>query len=529
MSKAPRASQLAGDRIAHAGITDSMFCFRFRKSLIRYSEGTLSEKRASATERHLLRCRGCREDLALIQQISSAVRNARVAATEPSPDLWSRVESELTTPARAPIGSRSGLRYAGAVGIAVLVVIAAVGIGRMGRFEAPPSYVTVQQSSDVSEKLEYESKPEKPGFTSEPSDSPRLASTEQTTNASKPSADKRKPVTVIGTQSDVAAMPEPVNAIYDNREQMSGGPLESPEVAAKFVTQNRVDADFKSLAVAPKPADTEPTEVLSAVTGSLVVGGKKASSPDSSEEPIKKHSLGLIGPTVGNSQQFGDSPQPVYGTVQDMVAVYNRGGMLHGCIAQYEAILKARPDDTEAMRFLLAAYEEIGNQRGRAHMASRLLEREPENAPLWYRELGSAAASQGNADLALECWRKGLEINPITDTAHILQEAASHGLLSDLESWYEHASATKNKATPLLILALTLEEQGYYERASAIRKDLSNLEPANQQFWVLLGDDLLNAGKHTEAREAFERVLTMDNPDLRAIAFDRLQQLQQLR
>jgi hypothetical protein len=112
-----------------------MFCFRARKKLIPYIEGTLDQSYSEALARHIARCPKCAEELALIQSASSAFRNAKTPAMEPAADLWSRIEREITTSQPVPVARPRtvwNLQFGGAAVAAMILLFAVVNIGRFG-------------------------------------------------------------------------------------------------------------------------------------------------------------------------------------------------------------------------------------------------------------------------------------------------------------------------------------------------------------------------------------------------------------
>lgn len=106
-------------------MTVTMWCFRYRKLLIPYSEGALEERAARSVERHIASCPNCARDLDDIRSVSGALCAAAAPAMEPAPDLWSRVSARIAdeeAPARRPPLRlpRAVSAFAGAALIAVM-------------------------------------------------------------------------------------------------------------------------------------------------------------------------------------------------------------------------------------------------------------------------------------------------------------------------------------------------------------------------------------------------------------------------
>lgn len=113
-----------------------MWCFRYRRLLIPYSEGSLGDRARQAVERHVSVCRGCAADLEDIRAVCGVLRSAEVTAVEPAADLWSKVSERIADGATPARRSYRRLPHA-ASAFAGAVVVAAVGFYAM-RTELQP-------------------------------------------------------------------------------------------------------------------------------------------------------------------------------------------------------------------------------------------------------------------------------------------------------------------------------------------------------------------------------------------------------
>lgn len=106
-----------------------MFCFRYKRLLIPYSEGGLDERTRRKVEAHVSKCGCCAEELSVVRSVSSALRRSDVPAMEPAPDLWARVSARIACES-APERSKRIVKAPQAVSaFAAAVLIAAVGFG----------------------------------------------------------------------------------------------------------------------------------------------------------------------------------------------------------------------------------------------------------------------------------------------------------------------------------------------------------------------------------------------------------------
>lgn len=211
--------------------------------------------------------------------------------------------------------------------------------------------------------------------------------------------------------------------------------------------------------------------------------------------------------------------------IMSMVDACHRGGLLLQGIKESETTLAKEPQNTVAIRFLAAAYSYSGNQEGRAQMAKKLLKLIPSESPVWYRELGCAEAALGEGEAALDAWRKGLEYDPLFDTANILRAVQSACVIGDLKAYYQKESTLMKGATPSLILATIYEQLGDFSKAAEVRSKLTQLYPEKQHYWILLGDDLLQSGDTAKAKAAYTKAAIMDDTILKSIAQERMKSL----
>ena len=99
-----------------------MFCFRYKKLLMPFSEGALDTGAADRLNKHLASCARCREELAAISAAAQTLRAAEIPAMEPSGDLWSRVRREIE-PQAAPTPLRQVRSFQAASAMAAAAVL----------------------------------------------------------------------------------------------------------------------------------------------------------------------------------------------------------------------------------------------------------------------------------------------------------------------------------------------------------------------------------------------------------------------
>lgn len=199
-----------------------MFCFRIRKRLIPYSEGSLGREAAEAIARHLARCARCSGELAAVRKASTALRCAKTPAMEPAADLWNRIERQIAAPARvARPWPMRGMQYSGAFVAAAILLFAVINVTRLG----------------------------------DPPIGSRVTETRPTGSISKPAATTESPKTEPSRAGEVASMPE-------SQVVVSKLPvIEKRPVAVNVPIAIRLSKDYANLSRPAAPG--EPASVSS--------------------------------------------------------------------------------------------------------------------------------------------------------------------------------------------------------------------------------------------------------------------------
>ena len=128
-------------------------CRRYAPLLTAYVEGGLDSRRQNQIASHLTNCPSCREQVQELTDLGNLLRAHPPAVPTLSPDLWSRIQAEITvdmpTPvpaSREPVRARPGgfhwanfgLSFAGAGTVMAVVVAGVVFLFPMKRHVTPP-------------------------------------------------------------------------------------------------------------------------------------------------------------------------------------------------------------------------------------------------------------------------------------------------------------------------------------------------------------------------------------------------------
>ncbi|MEN6520704.1 MAG: hypothetical protein ABFD46_06070 [Armatimonadota bacterium] len=544
-----------------------MFCFRVKKHLIPYMEKTLGQKRMDAVARHLSKCARCSEELELIKRASGAFRSAKTPVQEPAADLWSRVEHEITA---APVPSArklpaSGLKFAGIAAAAVIILIAVISVSKIG---VKPHDTVLRQTAIAQRPSDTKHIPLEP-------ESPASVNTTLAKRTAAKDAGKSAPVSEVEpTRQSIAnkhylkhtdtalmaSLPDECNSKvvcddaasksfglnnitrsagssavnYGNNEEKSFSEndiLNNDRAANRAqdsgnFPRSSVKAGQDMSEVASAPCQDWMNNTVGPTGGAAVQNQKKRKSDQSVPSVFSNTNTSTENKQASAKYKRAPSVNPTPERMHLLVDAYARSGIVDGEIKRYEAALDKNPRDTSAMSFLTFAYARVGNQDARTQMARRLIAAVPDEASVWNRELGSALVALGNRAGAMSAWMDGLESSPVSDSAGILKNAASAGMIGDLTKCYQQKSSSEKAAASSLILASIYEFRGDFERAVKVRKKLTESFPKNQQYWLLLGEDLLKTGDKASAKTAFTKAAGMkDSQSVRALARKRLKEL----
>jgi len=185
-----------------------------------------------------------------------------------------------------------------------------------------------------------------------------------------------------------------------------------------------------------------------------------------------------------------------------------RSGDAERAAALLNELERALPDDTDILWVRTVAAIQSGTLEARAQAREFLTQavRSPPARAEVYRGLCELAFRLGEAQLARDLARRGLQANP-ADTRLMLIEARAALLLDDVDAARDRASALL-AADPANVAALeiTLEVALRKQDAAAIRQNLIRLneraaaDPANDWVQVLRARARVGLGEEAEAR-----------------------------
>jgi tetratricopeptide (TPR) repeat protein len=173
-------------------------------------------------------------------------------------------------------------------------------------------------------------------------------------------------------------------------------------------------------------------------------------------------------------------------------------------VAALEKALEVDPKHWKAHNNLALAAIDLGElELAEAHYRESLA---IEPQPAIYNDLGFVLERQGLADEAVALYRKTLELDPASATAHYNLGAslARSGELAEAERHFRAALAQKRSAPTHTALALVLRQQGRVEEAIASLQAAIESDPEFPAAYDQLGTILAEQGKLEEAAHHYE-------------------------
>lgn len=392
-----------------------MFCFRYRRKLMRYVEGELHGKVRLAVGEHIARCGKCMAEVEHLRAVSSTLHRADLPVVEPAPDTRERVLARIAQSERPP-RRRFALGMASATALASLIVAAVLVIHSYNI----PLPRPVDESSFV----------EQPTRDAYPDPLPAKSSVE-VVEAPHESVDNTAARDLGRTDrsimSEVSSSTPAPTAAPRGEDEISRKDLAEIESVGSVEKVRSTDSVTRSAAPAPSASPpptgavtvpkTQESGNLTASSGASVTAFSVA--PSAKDQKTAKREAELDKPDLFRS----------------IVESEDRAGRLDGAIATQKQMLVDNPEDEQALRFLLAAHQHQNQHKQAIEVLDRLIAKRPDN-PRLYKDLGSAQLALGQKSEAVSAWKKGLEIDPTSDKSGIIPAAKSAGVLPDIESAY---------------------------------------------------------------------------------------------
>jgi tetratricopeptide (TPR) repeat protein len=182
-------------------------------------------------------------------------------------------------------------------------------------------------------------------------------------------------------------------------------------------------------------------------------------------------------------------------------------GMNEEAIAAFEKALAADPKHAKAHNNLALASIDLGEfELAEAHYRESLA---IEPQPAIYSDLGFVLERMGMIEEASEMYRKALELDPESASAHynLAGSLARRGEFTDAERHFRTALAERPNAATYVGLSLVLEKQGRTDEAMASLRRAIEAEPKVAISYERLGTILLEQGRLGEAEATYRQLI----------------------
>ena len=192
-------------------------------------------------------------------------------------------------------------------------------------------------------------------------------------------------------------------------------------------------------------------------------------------------------------------------------------GRSQAAVAALERALAADPRHWKAHNNLALAAVDLGElELAEAHYRESLA---IEPQPAIYSDLGFVLERQGLADEAIEMYRKALELDPGSATAHynLGGSLVQRGEYEAAEGHFRAALAQKPSAPAYDGLGFALWKQGRVHEATAALRAAIEADPSHPAAYDHLGTILLEQGRLEEAESSY-RLLVRNRPSAAAHA-----------
>lgn len=202
----------------------------------------------------------------------------------------------------------------------------------------------------------------------------------------------------------------------------------------------------------------------------------------------------------------------------DVALKHHRSGKLQKAKTLYRKILKADPDNIDALHMLGLLLHQRGEHETAIRLFNQAIERGEESAEV-YTNLGSALQSSNRIDEAITAFRQAIRINPNYILAHNNLGNALREVGENDEAIASFQHALSLSPADVLVhfnLGNALYAVGELDEAIASFKNALAMDPDNETIIHNLAMSLMESGKTDDAVNQFKHILQLDSNNLQA-------------
>lgn len=247
------------------------------------------------------------------------------------------------------------------------------------------------------------------------------------------------------------------------------------------------------------------------------------------QEGTSREALESLGSLYLKSEQF-EKALSVYDKLKaiepENVEILNNLGVIYRRLGRFpesiEVLTEAKRIGTEVETVLYNlgnTYKQMGEYSEAALCFSDVIERKPDDV-LAYNHLGSIQALSGRHDMALQSWRRGLQIDPNHPFIHYNMAHSYEILDRPKEAIAEYNAALKTKPGWLDALRALASLQGRtgdeVACASTLKRILA-IDTNDSRAYTEMGQILLKSGKTEDAVVWFRKAIQADSSNFQAV------------
>ena len=468
-----------------------MFSHNTKKKLLPYLDGELNQAERSLVEKHLAVCPRCRRELESLRSLTSALRCSAPEVEAEPVDLWSRVESQITTVPARRANRLSGSRLQMAGVFAAVLLIAVVGFGMFGQFARMDKF----RSAQSPQALSPGSLPMPPGM------APRAM----------PGGMGPGGPGMPGMGAPPGGMPIGPGAPQPEKYRA----LPTPGRPGSVPQENSAGVPPKQERIAK---DTRPWSGTPSPTMGYAGEGGDPAMPPAAEvmaenvDPKAKSELTRGGPLTNS----GGAPLPGAPGMPG-------GPASPGAAPPGPSIGEPAPKNSTGEAHLGATHSDaILKDSGDAKASAGKLDKPAATTPAKARSAPAATVTTLDMSSITE---KQIEDMPASQWRVLAQQARRQGKTAELAGKFEASFKRTNRADlGLFLLDIRmnpLDKAGLVRTADA----LSALGSTSQDFWLRVGQGYEIAGKLNAAEVAYGRALDGSDGNAAASARARLDRL----
>lgn len=205
---------------------------------------------------------------------------------------------------------------------------------------------------------------------------------------------------------------------------------------------------------------------------------------------------------------MAEQPAKIAAQLQQAADCLQRGDQA-GARTAYEAVLKQRPEQPDALHWLGALYLQGGQMKQGLQLIQRSLAVRPDDSET-LTNCGLALQSLGDVHQAIACFQRGLTLQPQSMPLrfHLGNALAQAGRIDAAETELRQALAIEPGSLPVsLALAQLLQHHSRFDEALELLRALS---PPSAPLLVAQAKMLRRLGRVEEALDCYDQALDLD-------------------